>query len=277
MSEFEFLRSMPFAEFSPRDIYLQRVDPRAFLLGFFILLTAFIFTPTIGGLLLSLVIVFIGIALAQVQIKTYLKGFFFALPFVLILAVINMLFNTLKDVEPIFFQWKFLIISGGDIGLAVKMILRFMVTILFISLVSSNLSTSRFIHGLESLFSPLKAIGIPVLDFIVSIEIAIRFIPILTLTAERIAKAQASRGASWGSGKGNLMTRVRQVVPILVPLFIQSLHKAESLGLAMDSRGFGVNPEHSSYTRSEFKVNDILFVLICLLMGIAVLFLKFPF
>ena len=52
------------------------------------------------------------------------------------------------------------------------------------------------------------------MDFIVSIEIAIRFIPILTITAERIAKAQASRGASWGVGKGNLYTRVRQVIPV---------------------------------------------------------------
>ncbi len=35
MSEFEFLRSMPFAEFTPRNTWLQRIDPRAFLLIIF--------------------------------------------------------------------------------------------------------------------------------------------------------------------------------------------------------------------------------------------------
>ncbi len=276
MSEFEFMRSMPFAEYTARDIYLQKIDPRAFLVGFFLLLSAFIFVPTTAGLLLGLVIVFVGIILSQVPLKTYLKGFFFALPFVLILAVINMLFNTLKDAEPIYIQWKFVVISGGDIALAVRMILRFMVTILYISLTSSNLSTSRFIHGLESLLGPLKNLGVPVLDFIVSIEIAIRFIPILTLTAERIAKAQASRGANWGSGKGSFISRVRQVVPVMVPLFIQSLHKAESLALAMDSRGFGVNDEHTSYIRSQFQGSDLVYVLVCLVLSLVVLFAPFP-
>jgi energy-coupling factor transport system permease protein len=267
---------MPFAEFTPRDIYLQKIDPRAFLTGFFLLLAAFIFAPTVFGLLAGLVIVFIGIALAQVQIKIYLKGFLFALPFVLILAVVNLFFNTLHDVEPILVHWKFIVISLGDVILAIKLVLRFMVTILFISLVSSNLSTSRFIHGLEALLSPLKKLGIPVLDFIVSIEIAIRFIPILTISAERIAKAQASRGALWGQGRGSLMARIRQVLPVLVPLFVQSLHKAESLALAMDSRGFGVIPEHTSYTCSEFKYTDAVYIAVCLILSAAVLFIPFP-
>lgn len=277
MNDFEFLRSMPFAEFSPRDIYLQRIDPRAFLTGFFLLLAAFIFSPTIGGLLVGLGIVLVGMVLAQVRAQVYFKGFLFSLPFVLILAVINLFFNTLVDAEPTLFHWKFLTISMGDVILAVKLVLRFMVTILFISVVSSNLSTSRFIHGLESILGPFNWIGIPAMDFIVSIEIATRFIPILTITAERIAKAQASRGASWGVGKGNLYTRVRQVIPVLVPLFIQSLHKAESLALAMDSRGFGVNKEHTSYTRSKFRVSDGMFIMVCLVMGVIVLFTHFPF
>jgi energy-coupling factor transport system permease protein len=272
MSEFEFLRSMPFAEFSPRDIWLQKIDPRAFLLSFFFLLTAFIFTSSIPGLILSIGIVLLGIFLSQVKLKVYLKGFFFALPFILILAVINIVFNSLKDVAPIYFQWKFLAISWGDIQLGIKLILRFAAMMLLISLVSSNLSTSRFIHGLESLFSPINKIGIPVYDFIISIEIAIRFIPILTLTAERIAKAQASRGASWGSGRGSLMARIRQVIPVIVPLFIQSLHKAEALSLAMDSRGFGAVREHTNYTRSEFKWTDGVFTIICLVLAVLVLF-----
>lgn len=276
MSEFEFLRSMPFAEFSPRDIYLQRIDPRAFLTGFFFLLAASIFTTTVGGLVLALIVVSVGMVLSQLPVKFYLKGFTVALPFIVIIAIINMIFNTLVDQEPVYLRWGFLVISQGDVALSIKLILRFAASILFISVTSSNLSTSRFIHGLEKILSPLKRIGIPALDFIVSVEIAIRFIPILTLTAERIAKAQASRGASWGTGKGGLMARVRQIVPVLLPLFIQSLHKAEALALAMDSRGFGVLPEHSDYIRSEFHFGDAVFIGVCLGLSILILWGPFP-
>lgn len=276
MSEFEFLRSMPFAEFSPRDIYLQRIDPRAFLSGFFFLLAATIFTTTIGGLVVALIVVGVGIFLSQLPLKFYFKGFTVALPFIAIIAVINMIFNTLVDQEPIYLRWGFLVISQGDIALSIKLILRFAASILFISVTSSNLSTSRFIHGLEKIMSPLKKIGIPALDFIVSVEIAIRFIPILTLTAERIAKAQASRGASWGTGKGGLMARVRQIIPVLLPLFIQSLHKAEALALAMDARGFGVMPEHTDYIHSEFHLSDAFFILICLAASVLILWGPFP-
>lgn len=277
MSEFEFLRSMPFAEFSPRDIYLQRVDPRAFLTGFFFLLAATIFAPSVGGLVLALIVVGVGIILSQVPLRVYLKGFTIALPFILIIAVINLVFNTLVDVEPIYLKYGFLVISGEDIALSVRLILRFAATILLISVTSGNLSTSRFVHGLETILSPLKKIGIPALDFIVSVEIAIRFIPILTLTAERIAKAQASRGAAWGTGKGGLMTRIRQVIPVLLPLFMQSLHKAEALALAMDARGFGVNEEHTNYIHSEFHASDAVFTLICVAASALILFGPFPF
>lgn len=260
MSEFEFLRSMPFAEFTPRNTWLQRIDPRAFLLAFFLYLACVLYIQTIPALLSILGLIVIGMFFSQVPLRVYFKGMLAALPFVLIIAAINLFFNTAIDREPVFFHWRSLILSYADLRVAVLLIIRFASMILLISLISSSLSTSRFIHGMESLLSPLKILRIPILDFIIAVEIAIRFIPILTITAERIAKAQASRGAVWGSGSGSILRRVRQVVPLLVPLFVQSLHKAESLALAMDSRGFGVEPERSSYIRSHFRWTDLVFV-----------------
>lgn len=270
MSDFEFLRAMPFPEFVPRDVWMQRIDPRAFLICFFLLFSAALFATSISGLLAILLFSIFAVLLSRVPLKVHLRGYFSAIPFILILVVINLFFNTKIDNTQIYFQWKFIVLSSVDIQYAVLLFIRFSAAIFLISLTSSTLSTSRFIHGLESLLSPLKALKIPVRDFIVAVEIAIRFIPILTLTAERIAKAQASRGAMWGSSRGNLIARIRQTAPILVPLFIQSLHKAETLALAMDARGFGVSPTHSSYTRSHISTGDILVMILCLVFTLGV-------
>jgi energy-coupling factor transport system permease protein len=218
-----------------------------------------------------LVVVWIGLIFSQVPIRVFLRGLFAALPFVLIIAAINLFFNTAVDTEPVFLQYRFITLSYSDLRVASLLVIRFGVMILLISLVSSSLSTSRFIHGMEAILSPLKIFRLPILDFIIAVEIAIRFIPILTITAERIAKAQASRGAVWGSGSGGILNRVRQVVPLLVPLFVQSLHKAESLALAMDSRGFGVIQERSSYIRSKFRGTDLVFIAVNLLILISIL------
>ena len=109
-------------------------------------------------------------------------------------------------------------------------------------------------------FATLKWLKIPVHDFIVSIEIAIRYIPILTLIAERIAKAQASRGAVWGTSKGNVIEKVKQVIPLILPLFLQSFQKAEKIAMAMDARGYGLIEKRSRYFISRVTIWDVIFV-----------------
>ena len=99
--------------------------------------------------------------------------------------------------------------------------------VLLFGLASFCLSTPDLIKGLGSLMRPLEWLHLPVRDFILILQVTLRFIPLLALTAERIAKAQASRGADWGGKRGGLVARVRRVVPILVPLFVNALRKAE--------------------------------------------------
>jgi energy-coupling factor transport system permease protein len=142
---------------------------------------------------------------------------------------------------------------------------RFVIFLLAISLTTGNFSISRFIHGLEDILLPLTWLKIPIQDLIISIEIAIRYIPLLTLTAERIAKAQASRGATWGTSKGKIQDKIRQVFPLIVPLFLQSFQKADKIALAMDARGYGLIKKRSRYQTSRVKSGDILLVLVQLI------------
>ena len=65
-------------------------------------------------------------------------------------------------------------------------------------------------------------------------SIALRFIPILTEELDKIMKAQMARGAEYD--QGNLLNKMKSLVPILVPLFLSSVRRANDLAMAMESR-----------------------------------------
>ncbi len=261
-SNFEFQRNLPFAEFIENNSWLQRRDPGAYLFGFILFFVGVLMTQSWYVMALAFVLCITGIVLSRISPTSFLNGMVKAIPFIIVIALINLFINPIPDKSQMVFEFWIIKISSQDINQSLILIARFVVLLLAISLTTANFSISRFIHGLEDLLSPLSRMNVPVQDFIVSVEIAIRYIPILTLTAERIAKAQASRGASWGTSKGSIIEKIRQVVPLIVPLFVQSFQKAEKIALAMDARGYGVIKKRSRYYSSRVKFGDVIFVII---------------
>jgi energy-coupling factor transport system permease protein len=53
---------------------------------------------------------------------------------------------------------------------------------------------------------------------------------------ERLMKAQAARGGEFSRGWG--LKRIRQTLPLFVPLFLAALRRAEELAVAMEARGY---------------------------------------
>ena len=64
--------------------------------------------------------------------------------------------------------------------------------------------------------------------------IALRFIPTLIEETDKIMSAQKARGADLDSG--NLMQKVKSLIPILIPLFVSAFRRADELALAMECR-----------------------------------------
>ena len=77
-------------------------------------------------------------------------------------------------------------------------------------------------------------------------SIALRFIPILIEETDRIMKAQLARGAEFESG--NLMKKVKSLLPLLVPLFVSAFRRAGDLALAMEARCY-----HGGAGRTKMK------------------------
>ena len=101
--------------------------------------------------------------------------------------------------------------------------------------------------GLEALLAPLKVLHLPVHELSMMMCIALRFIPTLIEETDKIMSAQKARGADFENG--NLMERVKALVPILVPLFISAFRRADELATAMECRCY-----HGGDGRTKMKL-----------------------
>jgi len=68
------------------------------------------------------------------------------------------------------------------------------------------------------------------------ISLALRFVPTLLGEAEKMTKAQLSRGADFS--QGNIVRRAKAVAALAVPLVLGSFRRAEELARAMEGRGY---------------------------------------
>ena len=261
MSQFEFLPLVTIGQYFATGSPLHRMDARAKLAVFTGLILALTFTPSIIGLVLGIFILLIGIVIAKVPLHYALKGLLAPLPFLIFIALLQIFFFSSQLKTIVYFDWGPIHITLAGLWAALQLMLRFTALILCLSLMSFCLSTSELITGLDHLLSPLNKIGIKTMDFVMVIQVAMRFLPLLAQSAERIAKAQASRGAEWGVKSGGLAAQVKRVIPLIVPLFITSLRRAETLALAMDARAYGVKDKRTSLYEHKFLWKDFWFVL----------------
>jgi energy-coupling factor transport system permease protein len=229
-----------------------------------------------------------ALKLARVPLKYALRGLLPPLPFILFLALLQIFLGIQGNAT--------VPLASTNVGLellglppwlwsrildALTLLMRFAALILGISLISFCISTTELIHGLTSLLTPLTRLGLPTHDFVLMIQVALHFLPLLAREAEHIAKAQASRGAEWGVkqrqglGRGllNLFKRVRHALPLLVPLFLTALRRAENLALAMEARGYSA-AKRTSIVTLRFQGADG--IALSLTLGISLLILFFP-
>jgi energy-coupling factor transport system permease protein len=255
-NEFEFLRGLPFGPYLPVDSPLHRLDPRTRILLVFLMMTALILARSPAGLLLGLVVILASWRAACVPFEPLLRGWRAALPFLLILAALQVILRAGGRDEPVLIAVGPLAASAADLQAAAALLLRFASFVAVLGLAAASLSESELTHGLEALLRPLAVLRLPVYDFITVIQVTLRYFPLLAQTAERIAKAQASRGADWSPTGWNLVQRVRQIVPLIVPLFVISLRRAVNMALAMDARGYGSLPGRTSMVTLRYRAAD---------------------
>lgn len=127
--------------------------------------------------------------------------------------------------------------------------IRFLTLMLIAGLFTLTTSPMDFADSIEKMLSPLRKIGLSVHEITMMMSISIRFIPILVEETARIQNAQMSRGARFN---GNALQKIRNLLPVVIPLFLSSFHKANDLAMAMDARCY-----HGGDDRTSFQIQKM--------------------
>lgn len=89
-------------------------------------------------------------------------------------------------------------------------------------------------------------------------------------------KAQASRGADFGEqGRLRFIQRTRNLIPLLVPLFLSALRRAEDLSLAMEARGYVGGKGRTSFIQLKSAPQD--YLALALVLSFCALILLYDF
>lgn len=173
----------------------------------------------------------------------------------LLIAFIAMYLQTIVLPTNILVSYDLKIYDEG-LNSALNILLRIINLITLSSLLTLTTKPTDLSNGLESIASPLKIIGVNVSIFSMMVSIALRFIPTLINEANRILKAQASRGVDFQ--EGSLNDKVKQIVSLLIPMFVISYRRAGDLANAMEARGYIPGAERSKLNELKYRFIDII-------------------
>ena len=273
MSQFEYLNRVSIGQYLPLNSFVHQRNPAIKLVSFTFLILSIALTRQLNGLLFSIAILLLLLALSKTPFKYVWRGILTPLPFILILSILQLFLASHRSQElPLFSLWIFSITTSG-IRFAISMCLRFIALVILLSISSATLSTLEMVYGLDILSRPLKIFRINTSSAAMVVQIMLRFIPILALNAEKIAKSQASRGALWdASSKGSLFNRARQLLPLIIPLFSISLQQADTLANAMLARAYGSNIKRTGLYQYQLGLLDGFSLLMVILISYFVLF-----
>ncbi|MDO5755232.1 MAG: energy-coupling factor transporter transmembrane component T [Tissierellia bacterium] len=246
------LKDITIGQYIPGNSVIHRLDPRTkilfmitYIISIFLIKDFRIYIPL--GIFLLWVIFS-----TKIPPKYVLKGLK-PLVFIIVLTVGLNIFMTpgivIARLGP-------LTITKEGLNLAGFMATRLIFLVMGTSLLTLTTSPKSLTDGLDFLLKPLTKIGFPSEQLTMMMTIALRFIPTLFEETDKIMKAQTARGADFESG--NIFQRAKNLIPLLVPLFINAFRRADELATAMEARCYRVGEGRTQLKALRFGRIDYL-------------------
>ena len=230
----KFLQDITLGQYLPGESLLHRLDPRTKFLSLILLMAAAFVIQSFTALVSLFGFFLLALFLSGLPWGYVFRGVRSFVWLFLFTAVVHLFFTPGPSLP--FFPIGFLNLTWTGLEKGTFVAAQLFLALLISSLLTLTTPPLRLAHGLEKMISPLKRFRIPVEDFSMMTMVAIKFIPILLEETNRIIKAQSARGVDFESG--SFFRRVKNLVPILTPLFHSVFKRADDLALAMLARGF---------------------------------------
>lgn len=157
-------------------------------------------------------------------------------PLLLFFCIFQMIFYPPLEGERMFFAYRYFTVTPSKLLLCLTTLIRTEGAIACILSFSYTTPEYDIVDGLSVLLKPLAVFHIPVRYVIITTEIVFRFMPLLLDEASEIIKTQLIRGGL-RDAKG-FFGRVRSLIPLFVPLVMQTIRRSEALADALTERCF---------------------------------------
>ena len=253
------IRDITIGQYYATDSVIHRLDPRVKVVGTLAYLISLFCFNKFSGYIIAALFFAILVKISHVPFKFMVKGLK-PIMFMLIFTAALNLFWTPGEVVLVK-AWVFTITLEG-VKRSVFMALRLTFLIIGSSLMTLTTTPNQLTDALEKLLKPLNKIKVPVSAICpvhaiaMMMSIALRFIPILVDETDKIMKAQMARGADFESG--NVIQRIKAMLPILIPLFISAARRANDLALAMDARCYHGGEGRTKMKPLKYKKQDVI-------------------
>lgn len=259
------IRDITLGQYYPEQSVIHRLDARTKILGTLLYIIEIFLVNSFAGFGLVILALGVLIGISRVPVRFIFKG----LKAVVFIILLTFVLNLFMFDGTVLWHWKFLTITYEGLYRSCFMALRLILLIIGTSMLTLTTKPMELTDGLEKLLKPFNRFGLPSHEIALMMSIALRFIPTLLEETDKIMKAQQARGADFESG--NLIQRVKNMIPILIPLFVGSFRIAQDLALAMEARCY-----HGGVGRTRMK--EIVFsrrdgvagVLLAIFLGIVI-------
>ena len=221
-------------DFEKKNSPVHKAHPAVQFLLFFSLFSLSIILQSIPVLSGVAGLCILYSAAALYPVKKLIRRIMSVMPWIAVFFVFQLLFFGTGSQDTVLWRWGFISITETKLFLTVRTILHFLGAVITFSVYFYSTEESSIIDGLASVLKPLSFIGFPVRHICLLILLVLRFIPLLLDETANILKTQIIRGGI-KKQKGFLKT-IRAFIPLLTPLILQTLKRAETLTEAITAR-----------------------------------------
>jgi energy-coupling factor transport system permease protein len=228
----EFSRDITFGQYLDLGSPIHRLDPRAKIIATGALMVVALASRSFVPLVPLLVTLIAIQVISRIPLGYTLRGMRLLFGTISVLFVFQVLF--FPPPPDAFWRWGIVSISWAGILQGLITLVRILLLYYITTILMFTTSLVDLADGVEVMLDPLKRIGVPINELVMTMIIALKFVPLLVAELERLIKAQAARGARFD--QGGPLERGRRLGTLLVPLFVGALARAEVLTTAMNAR-----------------------------------------
>lgn len=247
------MSKMIVGRYIPGNSLVYKMDPRGKLLvTILFILVIFLANNPITYAIIAL-FSFLAVGATGLKAKVFWDGVKPLIGLIFFTSLLQLFFMTGGK---IYWHWGIFTLSSYGLVNAAYIFIRFTLIILISTVMTVTTMPLEIVDAMEWLLTPLKLVKVPVDKIALVISIALRFVPTLFDETVKIMNAQRSRGADFNDG--GIVKRAKAIVPILVPLFINSLETAIDLSTAMEARGYRGSQGRSKYRILKWSKYDLI-------------------